>query len=238
MKHWKILALHVCAWWCSSLQNFAEGPCRPGRTCVVRVLQVEQRRSLLLPHLLVFLQLLPVLPEMLEGRAEGKETFLEPNLPQEDVQHDGSHHEADEKGESGSQDLHAGPGVSLSISWTGADAEDGDHGGLFLQRPRRQAPKSQCSWRVGECASSKVWFPHRQPGSHRGVITAAWPGRGMTSWSRGVTTQRSPASSTARPAEAAKCYSGKRGLIVVERRHGWSRLEQDVFRPSLRGNEC
>lgn len=36
-----------------------------GHTCVMRVLQVEEGRSVLLPNLLVFLQLLP---QFVEGR--------------------------------------------------------------------------------------------------------------------------------------------------------------------------
>lgn len=114
---------------------------RPGpmwRTCVVRVLQVEKRRSLLLPHLLVFLQLLLGLPEIVEGCTISRmQTFLKPYLAQKDVECDGSHHEAKIKRESGPQDLHAGPGVSLPINLTGAELET-----VIIEGSSAKAPTS------------------------------------------------------------------------------------------------
>lgn len=90
----------------------------------MRVLQVEESRSVLLPNLLVFLQLLP---QFVEGRHPlRKETFLNAHLPQKHVEHDGSHQEPHIKRESGAQDLHAGPGVSGSINLRGA-ALDREH---------------------------------------------------------------------------------------------------------------
>lgn len=98
------------------------------RTCMMRVLQVEKRGSLLLPDLLVFLQLLPVVPQFVVGRDISlKETFLEPYLSQKHVQCDGSHHEPDVETESGPQDLHAGPGVSVSFNFDRCRAGDGEH---------------------------------------------------------------------------------------------------------------
>lgn len=93
-------------------------------TCVMRVLQVEESGSFLLPDLLIFLQLLP---QFVEGRHPlRKETFLKAQMQQKHVQRDGSHHEPHIKRESGAQDLHAGPGVSGSINLTGA-ALDREH---------------------------------------------------------------------------------------------------------------
>lgn len=116
--------------------NFDQHPWQMWRTCVVRVLQVEKRRSFLLPHLRVFVQLFLVLPEIVEGRTiSRKETFLEPYLAQKDIQCDGSHHEAKIKKEFGSQDLHAGPGVSVTINLTGAELETGIIGGCSAKAP-------------------------------------------------------------------------------------------------------
>lgn len=116
------------------------------RTCVMRVFQVEERGPLLLPDLLVLLQLLLFFPEF--GRTIlRQETFLKPHLAKKGVQRDGPHHEAGVKGESGPQDLHAGPGVSLPIRCLTADQVDrcwaGDGEGarraFSAKRPRHPA---------------------------------------------------------------------------------------------------
>lgn len=167
-KHiWLKTLLHT---WNKSVKDIKEAQLKHGlvkaawlrrstwRTCVTRVLQVEKRRSLLLPHLLVFLQLLLELPQMVVGKAiSRKETFLKPQLAQEDVQRDGSHHEAEIERESGSQDLHAGPGVSLSINLTGAELETVITEGFSAKAPT-SSPKLAAvlpCWRV---RLMKVWF--------------------------------------------------------------------------------
>lgn len=76
------------------------------------VLQVEESRPLLLPYLRLFLelQLVALRSVQADGVLDGR-TSLKPHLPQKHVQREGSHHETRIEGESGSEGLHAGPGV-------------------------------------------------------------------------------------------------------------------------------
>lgn len=87
------------------------------RTCMMRVLQVEKSGPIFLPVLLLFLELLLVVPEPVKC-VLCWETFLKPHLPQKHVQREGSHHETRIEGESGS---HAGPGASLTFNLAGAE---------------------------------------------------------------------------------------------------------------------
>ena len=83
---------------------------------MMRVFQVEKSRPLLLPCFQVVLQLFLVVMHIV--RADGLlcwQGSLKPHLPQKHVQCEGSHHETRVEGESGSEGLHAGPGVSLTV---------------------------------------------------------------------------------------------------------------------------
>lgn len=84
---------------------------------MMRVLQVEKSGPFFLPILLLFLELLLVVPEPLKGAALFLHTSLKPHLPQKHVQREGSHHETRVEGESGP---HAGPGASLTFNLPGA----------------------------------------------------------------------------------------------------------------------
>lgn len=87
-----------------------------GRTFMMRVLQVEKSRPLLLPYLPFLLELLLVVMKFIElGGLLFWQSPLKPHLPQKHVQCEGPHHKTRIEGESGSEGLHAGPGVSLSV---------------------------------------------------------------------------------------------------------------------------
>lgn len=111
------------------------------RTCMMRVLQVEKSRPLLLPYLLVFLELLLVVAKFVKV---GELSFLKPHLPQKHVQCEGSHHETGIERESGSQGLHGGPGVTLSFNLAGAEYEKERAWTVTLQK----APTTSCKLSV------------------------------------------------------------------------------------------
>lgn len=83
------------------------------RTYVVRVFEVEECGSLLLPDLLLFLQLLLEFAQIREA-AGVRRSPLEPHLPQEHVQGERSHDEPRVEGEPGAPGLHAEPDVCRS----------------------------------------------------------------------------------------------------------------------------
>lgn len=98
---------------------------------MMRMFQVEQSRPLLLPHLLISLELLLGIMKSVEGAALlNSQSPLKPHLAQKHVQYEGPHHKTHIEGESGSQGLHAGSGVSLSLVRLGS----GEKGGQTEER--------------------------------------------------------------------------------------------------------
>lgn len=146
------------------------------RTWMMRMFQVEKSRPLLLPYL-VFVKLLLVVTKFVEGRGMlCWERFLKPHLSQKHVECEGSNHETRIKGESGSQGLHDGPGVSLSFNLAGAeyDTERAING--FATKAPTTSCKLSVPRRVGDCdyrvptvkrqPSFEVWFTHQQDRRH------------------------------------------------------------------------
>lgn len=98
-------------------------------TCVMRVLQVEQSRPLLLPDLPLLLDLLLVVVEFLvAGGLLCGQALLKPHLPQKHVQGERAHHKARVEGEPGPEGLHAGPAARLAVSRFNSAGAGGDTG--------------------------------------------------------------------------------------------------------------